>query len=319
MTPKKLTPEKLTSNKLTPKKPTPLMKQYAEIKRNHPKDLLLFRMGDFYELFGDDAKTASDVLNITLTQRNKKSGDETLMCGFPHHSKDGPINRLLNAGYSVALCDQLEDAKDVAKGSIVKRGVTLILSPGVVYDPFGLDRAQTHEILCFNDKEVSWLEPSTGHAFFKNVVSFTDVMQVILKVRPKEIVVYDSEQVVKVKNFYKGSIVLATDRDFLSINFSPKKMLTSYVKGMQGEHSLFGFEKWEEVRITESLKVNLQFLKHLEVFETNEGLKEKSIFNVIKKTKTPGGSRLLRRMLSHPIKDQGVLNERQKKIKEFID
>ncbi len=309
----------MTPNKLTPKKPTPLMKQYAEIKRNHPKDLLLFRMGDFYELFGDDAKTASDVLNITLTQRNKKSGDETLMCGFPHHSKDGPINRLLSAGYSVALCDQLEDAKDVAKGSIVKRGVTLILSPGVVYDPFGLDRAQTHEILCFNSKEVSWLEPSTGLAFFKSVECFTDILQMVLKINPKEIVVYDEEQASKLKDLYKGSIVLAADRSFLSTDFEPKNMLISYVKGMQGEHSLFGFENWVEVKTTESLKMNLQFLKHLEVFETNEGHKDKCIFNVIKKTKTPGGSRLLRRMLSNPIKDKDVLTKRQKNIKEWYE
>ena len=303
------------SQKKDEKKLTPLMKQYGEIKAKHPKDLLLFRMGDFYELFGQDAKKAADVLNITLTHRNKKSGDDTLMCGFPHHAKEGPINRLLEAGFSVALCDQLEDPKD-AKG-IVKRGVTLILSPGVVYDPFGLDHSQTHELLCFNSKEVCWFEPSTGQAYFKKVDFNTSVVDTILKINPREIIVYDEEQV-KELSFYKGSIVYAFDRDFLSLKNSPKEMLLNYVKGMQGKEALFGFVDWVEFQEDEALKTNLQFLKHLEVFETNEGDKEKSLFSVIKKTKTPGGTRLLRRILSRPITNKNTLLKRQMKIKEWF-
>jgi DNA mismatch repair protein MutS len=298
------------------KKLTPLMKQYGEIKSAHPKDLLLFRMGDFYELFGEDAKKAAEVLNITLTHRNKKSGDDTLMCGFPHHAKEGPINRLLEAGFSVALCDQLEDPKE-AKG-IVKRGVTLILSPGVVYDPFGLDHSLTHELLCFNSNEVCWLEPSTGQAFFKSVKNESSIIDAILKINPKEIIVYDKEQA-DLLSFYKGSIVYAFDRDFLSLKDQPKDMLLKYVKGMQGEAALFGFTGWTQVEDNELLRSNLQFLKHLEVFETNEGEKEKSLFAVIKKTKTPGGTRLLRRMLVRPIKNKNTLVKRQMKIKEWFD
>jgi len=302
--------------KTTEKKITPLMKQYGEIKAKHPKDLLLFRMGDFYELFGQDAKTAAGVLNITLTHRNKKSGDDTLMCGFPHHAKEGPINRLLSAGYSVALCDQLEDPKE-AKG-IVKRGVTLILSPGVVYDPFGIDDFSTHDIMSFNSEEVCWFEPSTGHAYFKKVQDENEVLEMVLKIKPQEIVVYNNEQA-SLLSFFKGSIVYAFDREFLSLEDSPRDLLLSYVKGMQGEEALFSFTTWHEVEDEEALKTNLQFLKHLEVFETNEGDKDKSVFSVIKKTKTPGGTRLLRRLLSRPIKSKKLLLYRHEKIKKWQD
>ena len=295
---------------------TPLMRQYSEIKAKHPKDLLLFRMGDFYELFGEDAKKASQVLNIALTQRNKKSNDDTLMCGFPHHAKEGPINRLLGAGFSVALCDQLEDPKD-AKG-IVRRGVVLILSPGLVYDPFGLDHSMTHDLLCFNSSEVCWFEPSTGQAYFKTLKSKASVVETILKINPREIIVYDEEQA-ELLPFYKGSLVYAFDREFLSSKDSPKDMLLNYVKGMQGEEALFGFVDWVEVQDDEVLRTNLQFLKHLEVFETNEGDREKSLFSVIKKTKTPGGTRLLRRILLRPIKNKNILLKRQMKIKEWFD
>ena len=126
-------------------KQTPLMKQYWSIKSAHQDQLLLFRMGDFFELFHDDARTAAPVIGITLTCRNKKAADETAMCGVPHHSVAGPINKLLAAGFKVAICDQIEDPK-LAKG-IVKRAVTRILSPGMVYDPDTLD-GQMPNYLC---------------------------------------------------------------------------------------------------------------------------------------------------------------------------
>ena len=106
---------------------TPLMRQYWDIKSAHEDKVLLFRMGDFFEMFFDDAVKAAPIIGIALTQRNKKSADETPMCGVPHHSIAGPINKLLKAGLKVAICDQIEDPK-TAKG-IVKRAVTRVLTP----------------------------------------------------------------------------------------------------------------------------------------------------------------------------------------------
>src|SRR6186713_2303932 len=110
---------------------TPLMRQYWDVKVAHQDKILLFRMGDFFEIFHDDAVKAAPILGIALTRRNQKAADETPMCGFPHHSISNYINKLLKAGLKVAICDQVEDPKE-AKG-LVKRAVTRILSPGMVF------------------------------------------------------------------------------------------------------------------------------------------------------------------------------------------
>src|ERR1700712_122602 len=110
-------------------KETPLMQQHSAIKARYPDAILLFRVGDFYETFGQDAVNASTVLGITLTKRNNGNADSSQLAGFPHHSLDTYLHKLVKAGYRVAICDQLEDPK-LAKG-IVKRGVTELVTPGV--------------------------------------------------------------------------------------------------------------------------------------------------------------------------------------------
>ena len=119
---------------------TPLMRQYNSIKQQVPNTLLLFRLGDFYELFFDDAVTASRELEITLTARHKDSDQPVPMCGVPYHAADGYIARLLRKGYKVAICDQMEDARP---GHLVKREVTQILSPGTHFDERMLKAEQT--------------------------------------------------------------------------------------------------------------------------------------------------------------------------------
>src|SRR6478609_1414009 len=111
---------------------TPLMKQYSVIKAKYPGALLLFRVGDFYETFGEDAVKAARILDITLTKRGNGTASEIALAGFPHHSLDSYLPRLVRAGQRVAICDQLEDPKSV-KG-IVKRGVTELVTPGVSFN-----------------------------------------------------------------------------------------------------------------------------------------------------------------------------------------
>ena len=116
-----------------PKAETPLMKQYHRIKEQYPNTILLFRLGDFFETFFDDAKHTATCLGITLTKRNNGSADEMPLAGFPHHQLDNYLPKLVKAGYRVAVCEQLEDPKQ-AKG-IVKRGVVEVVTPGVaLYD-----------------------------------------------------------------------------------------------------------------------------------------------------------------------------------------
>ncbi len=171
----------------SPAKQTPLMQQYWEIKSAHEDKVLLFRMGDFFEMFHRDAETAAPILGIALTSRNKKAADETPMCGVPHHSIAGPINKLLKAGHKVAICDQIEDPK-FAKG-IVKRAVTRILSPGVVYDPETLEANRSHYLAALDEQSVSFLDLTTGEAFYYEVRAHEARERLLDVLSPVELVV----------------------------------------------------------------------------------------------------------------------------------
>ena len=146
------------------KKETPLMKQYNSIKSKYPDAMLLFRVGDFYETFGEDAVACARILNITLTKRGAGSETETALAGFPHHSINTYMPKLVKAGLRVAICDQLEDPKMTKK--IVKRGVTELVTPGVSFNDEVL-QSNTNNFLAavhFGKKQVgvSFLDVSTG-------------------------------------------------------------------------------------------------------------------------------------------------------------
>src|SRR5438552_7600753 len=128
-----------------PEVSTPLMRQYAAIKREHPQALLFFRLGDFYELFFDDAVVASRELEITLTSRNKEKGLSVPMCGVPYHAADSYIAKLIRKGYKVAICDQVENPKMAKK--LVRREVTRVVTPGTVADG-NLLEPQDNNFLC---------------------------------------------------------------------------------------------------------------------------------------------------------------------------
>src|SRR5215510_6360630 len=143
---------------------TPMMRQYHAIKQEYPEALLLFRLGDFYELFFEDAVTASRELEITLTARNKERGTPVPMCGVPYHAADGYIARLLRKGYKVAICDQMEAPQKGVK--LVKRGVTRVITPGTVTDTNVLAPGENNFLLAIADSEehlgCAFLDISTG-------------------------------------------------------------------------------------------------------------------------------------------------------------
>ena len=174
------------------KKLTPLMRQYWQIKSQHQDKILFFRMGDFFEMFHEDAEKASPVLNIALTMRNKKASDQTKMCGVPHHSIAGPISKLLSHGFKVAICDQVEPTPQ-AKG-LVKRAVTRILTPGMVYDPESLDRLSAHYICAFDALSVSFLDSSTGEAFFYPLDTKQNQEHIIHLLHPVELVLTSKQK-----------------------------------------------------------------------------------------------------------------------------
>ena len=146
---------------------TPLMKQYNAIKVKHPDALLLFRVGDFYETFGEDAIKASKILGIVLTRRANGSATFIELAGFPHHSLDTYLPKLVRAGHRVAICDQLEDPKLTKK--IVKRGVTELVTPGVTYNDNVLNYSENNFLASIDLQEkisgISFLDVSTGEFF----------------------------------------------------------------------------------------------------------------------------------------------------------
>ena len=165
---------------------TPLMKQYNQIKAKYPDALLLFRVGDFYETFGEDAVKAANVLNIVLTAR-RNGPTEVALAGFPHHSLDTYLPKLVRAGFRVAICDQLEDPKMTK--TIVKRGVTELVTPGVSYNDKVLD-GKSNNFLCavhFEGEQagVAFIDVSTGE-FLVAEGSFEYVDKLIQGFQPKE-------------------------------------------------------------------------------------------------------------------------------------
>ena len=173
---------------------TPLMKQYREIKRQHLDAILLFRMGDFYEMFDQDAVTASKVLEITLTARNKSKGIETPLCGFPYHAAEGYIAKLIRRGFKVAVCEQVEDPK-LAKG-IVKREVIRVVTPGTVLDSNLLDAKDNNYLASlYPSKEgfgLAFLDISTGDFIVAEVDGKSNLAELdtlFSRLTPREIVI----------------------------------------------------------------------------------------------------------------------------------
>jgi DNA mismatch repair protein MutS len=334
-------------------KMTPLMQQYWDIKSAHTDKILMFRMGDFFEMFHRDAEIAAPVLGIALTSRNKKALDETMMCGVPHHSVSGCINKLLQNGFKVAICDQIEDPK-FAKG-LVKRAVTRILSPGIVYDPDTLDALRANYIASYDSRSVSFLDTSTGEAFFYLIKDAIRRSRMLESLGPVEVVVSDQfkaatelllspgfkpiltvheatyegvEGVLEGKthgniqenaqeNAHGNAHGNARSNKFAAWPESACRLI-SYARHMQGESILDSIMPFERRELLDRLDVSPIVLRHLEVFESYRGETRSSLFHAINRTKTSSGSRLLRQWLQFPLAVPQALEDRLDKVEKWI-
>ncbi len=295
---------------------TPLMKQYWGVKTVHPDKIILFRMGDFFEMFHEDALTAAPILGIALTVRNKKSGDQTPMCGVPHHSIAGQINKLLEAGHKVALCDQVEDPK-FAKG-LVKREITRILSPGMLFDPDTLD-SQTPNYLCaFDSESLAFMDSTTGECFYFLLTDEQRKKQLFENLNPVEVVYsdYQKDYFQKIKpETWSGVISLHEDlASPKSSSIGSCLRLLSYAQMMQGETVLSSLQKFEERDCDLKMHLSSKVLRHLEVFSTYKGEKTGSLFSAIDRTQTAGGGRRLKSWLLFPLTDLKKINQRQEQV-----
>ena len=302
----------------TPSQQTPLMKQYWSIKSLHPDKILFFRMGDFYEMFHEDALKAAPLLGIALTSRNKNLNDSTPMCGVPHHSVAKPINTLLSLGHRVAICDQLEDPK-FAKG-IVKRGVTRVLSPGVVYDPDTLDAHTPNFLVAYSTRTISFLDITTGDAFYYETSDSSQKDHLISLLNPVEILLSKEQED---QNHYKNQNITCTVHESSSSSgisptgISSNDRLLSYVVSMQGQKVLSTIKPFEKRLFSQKMKISSLTREHLELFATYKGEKKGSLFHCMNKTKSPMGARKLRNWLTFPLISKAQILERQQKIQKW--
>ncbi len=326
---------------------TPLMKQYWNIKSLHKDKILFFRMGDFYEMFAEDAETVAPLLNIVLTSRNKKSAQSVKMCGIPYHSISGPISKLLSAGFKIAICDQIGEV--TASKTLMERKVTRILTPGMVYDPDSLNSLKAHYLCAFDEYSVSFVDVSTGSAFFYSISDEENKRRVINLLSPAEIVLtsQQKEQCFSQKEwnrfpmsvcdkedgvgedgslppiFNKGSQKgsLPSKKEGLSYSTLPVSAcrLLAYIHGNQNviiKKTLRPFCKKDFGKI---MQLSAQVLDHLEVFKTYKGDVKDTLFAAVNRTQTPSGARLLRSRLREPCTDLSELENRLDQVESRMN
>ena len=324
---------------------TPLLKQYFSIKAQHPEALLLYRVGDFYETYSDDALLASKVLGLVLTRRSNGDKGSTEMAGFPHHALESYLQKIVRAGYKVAICDQLEDP-NLVKTKLVKRGVTEILTPGIAFGE-GMLESSEHNYLAglnFDGQQcgAAFLDVSTG-TFKVAQGSIEYITTLLSSFSPKELVVErDVFRTAKEKfsDYYvtpldewafvqssaeeklRGQLKVSSLKGF-AIDRYPLAVcaagaLVAYLE--QTQHSGLG-NICSISRIDENRFVWMDrfTFRNLEIFQSNAGKDGVSLVETIDRCCSPMGSRLLREWLAMPLMEPSRLEERYEVVQLLLD
>ena len=320
------------------------MKQYYAVKNKYPDAVLLFRVGDFYETFGEDAIKASGILGITLTRRANGSASFVELAGFPYHALDTYLPKLVRAGQRVAICEQLEDPK--LTKNIVKRGITELVTPGVSIDDNVLEHRENNFLASVHiDKTlagVSFLDISTGE-FLTAEGSFEYVDKLLNSFQPKEVLFQKGKEKLFIELFgskfytYKLDDWVYTDEaanDRLLRHFETVSLKGFGVQGLQlgiiasgailhyldfTQHSqlqhISGLSRIEEDRY---VWLDRFTVRNLELFHTiNEGAQ--TLVQVIDRTISPMGARLLKRWVALPLKDIQRINDRLDVVQKFTE
>lgn len=324
---------------------TPLMKQYIEMKGKHPDAILLFRVGDFYETFSDDAITASEILGITLTRRANGAASSVELAGFPHHALDTYLPKLVRAGKRVAICEQLEDPKTV-KNKLVKRGITELVTPGVSINDNILQHKENNFLAAVHSAArgkvgVAFLDISTGE-FLAAEGSMDYVDKLLANFAPKELLVergkkrdLEGELTNRYLMFELDDWVFTPEsaKDRLLKQFQTNSLKGFGVHNMPGaivaagailhylditQHtqtshiaSLSRIEEQRYVRLDRFTVRNLELVDAM----SDEG---RSLLDVIDRTVTPMGARMLRRWMLFPLKDVAAINARLNVVEYFF-
>lgn len=323
------------------------MVQYFKIKEAHPDTILLFRVGDFFETFDEDAKTASKVLGITLTKRSNGGAGDVPLAGFPHHALETYLPKFVRSGYRVAVCEQMENPKFV-KG-IVKREVVEVVTPGVAFSDKLLDHKKNNYLLSLCIKEemagIAFCDISTGE-FFTYQVPADDIKQQIDLILPAEILVQkrDKDLIASIMQRINPSTRISKVDDWVYNYEYAKELLLMHFKTVTLKG--FGIENLKLGTIAsgvilnylqETQKANLSHLnkvavynpsdymsldastkRNLEItFSMQDGNREGSLISILDKTETPMGGRLLKKWISAPLRTLEPILHRQESIEEL--
>ena len=327
---------------------TPMMRQYLALKSTHPDSVLFYRMGDFYELFLDDAQLAAPLLDIALTTRDKGKEDAVPMCGVPVHSADGYIKRLAELGHRVAICEQVENAKDVGGKRLVRREVVEVITPGLVGDPVGIDsRAEVsvvavHGILGSQaDWGLATLDASTGDFRATSVSGGSGVESVpellleeLRRIGPREILLTASNRVA-LNSLLEVSLPATVVTEAGEDDFDPATTQIS-PSGFDSEQSTGAMRAAAAVlaylganqpaalahaprlrvyELSESMILDAATRSHLEIFANSEdGGGQGTLFRQLDVAACALGSRRLARWLRYPLIDANAIRERQETV-----
>ncbi len=326
---------------------TPMMKQYVDLKKEHSDSILMFRMGDFYEMFLDDAVVASKELDIVLTGRDAGQNERIPMCGVPHHAVDNYINRLINRGYKVAICEQLEDPRE-AKG-LVKRGVIRIITPGTNLK-LSEDEGSSYLGSIYTDKNsmaLSYVDFSTGdlyitfseenynesNSILRNQISVLEIKELVISdninlydiAESKGILVNKIEKETEIdedfKIFYENLDIspelksLIKEKDILLMSLA---QLYSYLRKTQFDF-VYHIRKLEFIDLDKYMLLDKHTLYSLDIFSEGNRKLEGTLIHLLDKTKTSMGSRKLRYFLEHPLKDKEEIINRLNIVESFTN
>jgi DNA mismatch repair protein MutS len=332
---------------------TPMMRQYLEVKERYPDFLLLFRVGDFYETFYDDALSVSSALNIVLTRRSNGGASEVPMAGFPHHASEGYIAKLVKKGFKVAVCDQVEDPAE-AKG-IVRREITDIVTPGITYSDKILDDRHNNYLCAVamlrrgRDRiaGVAYVDVTTAE-FRMTELAQEGLKDFLLSLHPAEILISSKER--ELKESLKKS--LFADALFTELEewMFTEEQASRVLSGHFRTHSMkgFGIEAAEAGKVaagvvlqyledtkqgslqylarlglvenSETMTLDVQTRRNLEIISSmQDGTLNGSLLEVIDRTRNPMGARLLRRWLLHPLRRIEAITLRHDAVEELFD
>jgi len=329
---------------------TPMMAQYLEIKNAHPGDLLFYRMGDFYEMFFEDAEQAAAALDITLTKRGKHQGADIPMCGVPVHAAESYLSRLIRKGFRVAVCEQTEDpaeAKKRGSKSVVRREVVRVVTPGTITEDALLDARRHNYLAAVADAGgslgLAWLDVSTG-AFFAQPVESAGLGAALARIEPGELLVperltsrpeffdvfadfrdaiaplpdgrFDSETARRrLLDIYEVKALDAFG-DYDRAEVSAAGAVIGYVEATQ-KGKLPRLQRPRRLAGGETMEIDAATRRNLELVQTMSGSRDGSLLSVVDRTVTGPGGRLLAARLAAPLTDVETIRQRHDAVAWF--